>query len=275
MKIRPKMFSPGGGRAGFSLIEMIGVMAIMAILATILVPNALKRIELAAIDAERSSIKALGEQTKLHFRSRGYLPGLKPTAPAPAWNIDLSSFGSLSPADVLTNRRSNSRSFLYDTASTPFPRVLILSSMRAGLTVPANATPTQFDAFWNAADNSVPGGLAAALFAANWAGQGDYLLIERVNLKSQLPINRIVLSANTSVPTTVTYVVLHPNGQNTPGSLTTVTANVTRTMSPDLMVRDGDIVVLRKPDGTDDYRYVVTGQNANFLYTDLKGWLPQ
>ncbi|ATC65497.1 hypothetical protein CMV30_16950 [Nibricoccus aquaticus] len=274
MKTRSRP-SACASRAGFSLIEMIGVMAVMAILATVLVPNTLKMIERAAVRAEAETLRNLGDQTKLHLRSRGYLPGLKPTAPITAWNVDLSTFGSLSAADVLANRRNNNRSFLYDTASTPRPRVLILSSMRGGLTVPANATSAQFDAIWNTADNSVPSGAAAGLFAANWAGQGEYLLIERVNLKSQLPINRIVLSANTSsVPTTVSFVVLHPDGQNTSGSLTTVTANVT-VIRPDLILRDGDILVLRKPNGTDDYRYVVAGRDANFLYTDLKGWLPQ
>ena len=53
------------GAAGFTLIEMIGVLAIMAVLASVLVPNVLHTLDRAALSAEATTLANLGEQTKL------------------------------------------------------------------------------------------------------------------------------------------------------------------------------------------------------------------
>ena len=59
---------------GFTLIELIGVLAIMTILAGVIAPNALQSIERAAIRAEHQTLANLGEQVELYLRDQGALP---------------------------------------------------------------------------------------------------------------------------------------------------------------------------------------------------------
>jgi prepilin-type N-terminal cleavage/methylation domain-containing protein len=174
---------------GFTLIEMIGVLAIMSILAAIITPNALRMLDRASVRAEVNTVNTLGEQVKLFLKTKGWAPGLKPTAPVPSWDQDLATFADISSVDILTNKRQMVRSYIYEPIASP-RRVLIISSMRAGLALPSAANLNSmalFDNVWNAADGVVPptgtswAGWAAWRASLNGTA-GDYLIIERVNL---------------------------------------------------------------------------------------------
>ena len=55
---------------GFTLIEMIGVLAIMAILAAVITPNALRTLDRAAIRAEADTLHNLGDQVKNFLKAK-------------------------------------------------------------------------------------------------------------------------------------------------------------------------------------------------------------
>jgi type II secretory pathway pseudopilin PulG len=173
-----------GRSVAFTLIEMIGVLAIMAILASVLVPNVLRSMDRAAIRAEAETLKALGEQTKQYLRANG-------TAPTAAnWTTTIGTFADIAPIDIATNKRAMARVYLLEPTIAPATaqRAMILSSMRIGLALPTAtniATAAQFQRLWQTADNAVPssaswGGWNAWTAVAN---SGEYLLIERINLQ--------------------------------------------------------------------------------------------
>ena len=164
---------PARPAAAFTLIEMIGVLAIMAIMASVLVPNALRSMDRAAVRAEADTLKALGEQVKQYTRIHGAPPAVG------TWQTDLADLADLAAVDILTNRRGMARNYVLDLAATPAPRLMIISSMRVGLAIPANPS-AQFQSIWQTADKTVPVGWAA------WTavdGSAEQLLIERVNLQ--------------------------------------------------------------------------------------------
>lgn len=161
----------------FTLIELIGVLAIIAIMASVLAPNMLRSLDRAAVRAEYETARQLGSQVELHLRDRGALPA------AGTWTADIAAYSDLAAIDIQRNKRLNNRLLVYDTSSTPFPRALLLSSMRAGLNLPNAATVSaNFQTIWQTADEAVPSTL-------NWAGwnavanSGDYLVIERMNFR--------------------------------------------------------------------------------------------
>lgn len=61
---------------GFTLIELIGVMAIMAILAAVIVPNVIQQLDAAVRDAETQNLEALGEGVEIYLRDTRVWPAL-------------------------------------------------------------------------------------------------------------------------------------------------------------------------------------------------------
>jgi len=157
---------------------MIGVLAIMAILAAVIAPNALRTLDRAAIRAEADTLHNLGEQVKLYLRDKG----IEPTAAN--WDSVLATYASLSPTDLLYNRRQATngpitRLYVPDPVASN-ERALFLSSMRTGVALPSLANiSANFASIWNTTDGNVP-------VAAGWnawdASNIEFLVIERVNL---------------------------------------------------------------------------------------------
>ncbi len=185
--------SPGRRiRHGFTLIELIGVLAIIAIMAAVLAPATMRTIARTARDAERTSLRSMGEQVKFFLKTEGYLPGDKGPVPAagqpPAWCADLAAIVGLSAYDVWKTSRGTQRSFIIEAGTTP-QRAMILSSMRtdnAALLLPASIpmATAAFDLIWNTADGSVPPAASWGGWAAwNAAGAGEGLVIARISLQ--------------------------------------------------------------------------------------------
>jgi len=281
---------------GFTLIEMIGVMAIMAILASVLVPNGLRTLDRAAVNAEAQTLHNLGEQVKLFLKVNG-------VAPAPAtWAQDLGPFADISPVDITTNKRQMVRVLIYEPVLPAAPqRALILSSMRPGLALPVAAdlnTVARFDDVWGTADRAIP-----AVGIDNWAGWapwratdggGDFLVIERVNLAAiyhtdlqDLTITLNNLTGRPVVPpatalaaVSTTYVVVWANG-DTP-TTGTIAATKNRVLDATALPRSlhpRDRIDLYRvdpvPAGTPpDYSYVLSTQSRTFDFIGTT-WIPQ
>lgn len=176
----------------FTLIELIGVLAIIAIMAAVLAPATMRTIARTARDAERTSLRSMGEQVKFFLRTEGDLPGVgKPVPPAgqpPAWCADLAASVGLSAHDVWKTSRGTARSFLIEAGATP-QRAMILSSLRtdnAALLLPVSGTMATnlFDLIWNTPDGSVPPAASFAGWAAwSTASAGEDLIISRISLQ--------------------------------------------------------------------------------------------
>jgi prepilin-type N-terminal cleavage/methylation domain-containing protein len=185
-------------RAGFSLIELIGVIAIMAIMAGVLVPNVLKTVDRAAVVAEQRTAENLGTQLKMYVRRNPLppAPGSVSTMPAvPAWATSLAQYSDLSSWDVTYNRRQQCR--IYLTNASAF-RAIILSSMRAGLALPASVSAAQFQQIWDTPQGRIPP-------VSSWAGWtawtpnpnsdfAEYLIVQRIDLRAELQTLRVSLN---------------------------------------------------------------------------------
>ena len=169
----------------FSLIELLGVLAVMAILAAAILPNIIRRVDRATWERETSDLKAMADglvKTILRDKQIANQAGL-PTA--------IAKYLDLSLDQVTTTPRRFTRRFLVDpnlkvngkipstlpynqgssgSAGQTSARIMILSAI-AG---PEVSTITEsFSTIWNTPDGSKP---------SSWTGKGEDLCIQRVEL---------------------------------------------------------------------------------------------
>lgn len=185
--------SPRNAR-GFTLIELIGVMAIAAILASALAPRVFDDIKRARQDKEAKNLATLRATLETYILENKRIPG-----PAlNTWSSALAQLSNLPQAKVSTNDKGYRRGFYVDprfftTTDTAFtgytqqsgltsppvsPRIMLVSR----LTSHAPAAPTTnaaFTAIWNQTS-------AATLV------EGPDVRIERLNLSDAF--HRVILS---------------------------------------------------------------------------------
>ncbi len=268
---------------GFSLIEMIGVLAVMAILAATIVPATVRTLDRAAVRAEADNLRAISAHTKLYLRDLGALP---PLPPSTTWYNALAPYADLSSAELRTNRRNLARVFIPEPITPPATapqRVILLSSMRTGLNLPTAAninTALRFQTLWDTPENTVPSTASWTGWSA-WAlvtNAADFLVIERINLapiyQTDLRTYTLTLNNKTAAPSAVTasYRVTLANG--TPPRDFNLAAGTTATLT--LRPRDRlDLYVPTPASAANlNHSYVVSSTGKSF---DFNGstWLPQ
>ncbi len=274
---RPQTHDP---RGAFTLIELIGVLAIITVLAGVVAPNAIKALDRAAVRAEAATLDRLGEQVVLHLRDHGAPPSVG------AWSTALAAYADLAPAEVLRNRRGIDRVYVADPATVPAERVLVLSSMRAGLGLPGSGSLNsvqRFDDVWRTADGAIPPTSTWSGWNA-WnavPGAGEFLLVERVNLR---PVYRtdlrpfaVTLNNRSGIPgsgttaATVSYSIVFANGSAS--AATNVAAGATVVIPA---LRSGERVNLFRASGGAalDYVFVVGASGRTFDFNGAN-WIPQ
>lgn len=190
----PKRYK--GAPDAMTLIEMIGVLAVIAVLAGVMLPVAIRILDRIASEREVATLARLGETfTGAILRTRQI-----PTADQ--WANFMATETGMDVASVTQNARRVPRVVLFDKGgwfSTNLPyaqtnfsppglsappvnaRAIIVSSLGAALPSTLNstvATAADFSNLWNTADYSVP----TTGPWAGWGGRPDDVRIQRINL---------------------------------------------------------------------------------------------
>ena len=191
--------------ASFSLIEMIGVLAIIAIVASIITPNLTRRISRANGDKEDDTLATLGDGLVRYAKVYQIIPGPN------TWTTNVATMTGLPVKQVtyFNSDTNNARvylvhpAFMPTNAATTDPlwtqtssgatsvtnaRILIISSQKSNLALPVSSgkasSAAAFDAIWDwnfdPATKAPPAGWPVA-----WNGNGEYLHLQRINLAAQ------------------------------------------------------------------------------------------
>ncbi len=184
---------------GFSLLEMIGVLSVMAILAGALAPSVFQMLEEAYQDAEQQSLAAIAGSLQGYIKRNQEIPTLANTD----WPVAIADYASLSPQRVLVNEKNFNRRLYADpmffstsnqswsgytqtqglAAMPNSPRLMLVSNLDGSVTATLN-TNTRFSDVWDQT--------ADALLV-----ESDTLQIERINL-APLFVRAVLSNANNS-----------------------------------------------------------------------------
>ncbi|MBL4712451.1 MAG: type II secretion system protein [Gammaproteobacteria bacterium] len=179
---------------GFTLMELIGVMAVMAILAGALSPNIADSINQAYSDAEIENMTLIADSLNKYIQQEKRIPSAKPSS----WVKALSSSSTFINEDLEYNNKGYRRRFIFDPrffsnadkkfsgfkqnkglAEAPVsPRVLLVSDMTRHVPSVSNNAKV-FNAIWNQTKNSK--------FV-----ESKNLKIKRINLSDKF--HRVILS---------------------------------------------------------------------------------
>ncbi len=202
MKTLPVMRSEGGARSGFSMIELIGMMAVVTILGLALMPAVIDGYDRVAREKESKALEAMAQGLRSHIARHQHIPDHTTIS------SNLASELGWEANQVLVNARRNDRVYLIDPSVTnvipiPFNQTTTGVSTNAGTVLGAlfvssvgeplpsglvsgfASSHTNFVELWNLADGHVP-------TSWTWQGRGIDLRVERVgfgNLFSPLILN--------------------------------------------------------------------------------------
>jgi prepilin-type N-terminal cleavage/methylation domain-containing protein len=178
---------PGTDRA-MTLIEVIGVMAVLAMLAAILLPAFIKQIDKAVADQESASLASFGDALQRSVSRNRQIPSTG------TWAATVAAELGLDVTSVLNTVRRQPRVFLVENNwfglnSTPYvqtsagtnlpasPRLMIVSSLGAPLPVFGG---NDFTNLWNSAAGRIPTNGAWT----SWNGKPADVIVQRINLSS-------------------------------------------------------------------------------------------
>jgi len=145
---------------GFTLIEVIGVMAVMATLMAIMAPHVISLLDDAAREREQHSLQAITQGVELYLRdNKTWPPNLAALSP---------TYVPFADIQLTQNDRGHARYFVvHPTTSTfnnatgltpanlPGARFLLISDVSTDAN-PTITNATQFDNWWNTDETATP-----------------------------------------------------------------------------------------------------------------------
>lgn len=207
------------------MVEMIGVLAVMAILAAMLLPNMVRKLAEAKSTKEDRNLQSLAQGLLEYVRTRQIIPG------STAWATNIAEMTGLNVIEILrvtTTDTNSARVFIVHPAFTPSTgsnpiytnasagasapseaRLMIVSTTKSSLALPitsgkASNTAPNRQAFqdvwdWNydPTTKAPPSGWPAA-----WNNNGEHLHVQRINLA---PLFYHVTVSNTQFPTNIPF----------------------------------------------------------------------
>lgn len=178
---------------GFTLIELIGVMSIIAILASVITPNVLDDVIRARQQQETQNLKALSDSLQNYVLSLKRIPG----SSGNDWALAIAQYSKLPNEGVSKNARGFRRGYYVDpaflagpdrrfegyaqadglTSAPRSPRIMLISMLSADAPE-APVTADGFEAIWQQS-------------ASATLQEGPNVLIERINLRPMF--HRLIL----------------------------------------------------------------------------------
>lgn len=263
--------------AAFSLIEMIGVLAIIAIVAAIITPNLTRRISRINGEKEDEALAVLGDGLVRYVKNYQIVPG------ASTWVTNVATMTGLPVSEVryVNANTSNPRVYLIHPAFFPTnasvadplwsqdssgatsvanAKILVISTHKSELALPVSSgrasTVAEFDAIWDWDPSANP----PSGWPGSWNGNGEYLHVQRVNL---LPTFYRATFSNAHYP------ALYPRVQF--GSAAPVTLNSTSAVDA-YYIQSTYLRLLKNTDALDLSHSIEAAMN--FLYESNRWRIP-
>jgi type II secretory pathway pseudopilin PulG len=261
---------------------MIGVLAIIAIVAAILTPNLARRISRANGDKEDAALAVLADGLIRSVRTLQTIPG------ANSWTTNIATQTGLSvnevryvnPADTAsarvyllhpsftpTNTSGTDPLWTQGTsgaASVTNAKIIIVSSHKSSLTLPVSSgrasSTAAFDAIWdwnfNPTTKAPPSG-----WTGSWTNNGEYLHVQRVNLA---PLFHLATFSNLHHPTNYPYYQI--------GSATASSMSSTSILSAYYL--EGSMLRVYFTNGTTLHLTHTLRDGVNFVYESSRWRIP-
>jgi type II secretory pathway pseudopilin PulG len=187
-----------GGHAGFTLLEMVGIMAILAILAAVILTTTSRSIDFAAANIESTNLVNFATALQNGVQRNRYIPGATGSG---NWIQFIAAELGVNPFQVTTNARNLRRVMMVDANNTmtlpytetntgtgsilpPALRMMILSTIGPPFpTSFTDGTTNDFNTIWNTPDGTLPT-FSNSNPLSSWAGTGDDFKVQRLNLGS-------------------------------------------------------------------------------------------
>jgi prepilin-type N-terminal cleavage/methylation domain-containing protein len=210
---------------GLTLIEMIGVLAILAIVTAAITPVAVRRVDLAARTKEFSDLNAISNAIVMQIIRADSIPGTTGSG----WATNVATWLNQPVTNIVVNPRKFQRLYMADPTSSPsLPytqsgnvgwggqpydgRVMVVSSI-ARTNVPSGI---DFNETWNW--NNVLNPTAKPASWSTFPGNGDDVCIERINIQSLF--YQLILVNRDQAPPGATNAPFNINGTYPPYIIT-------------------------------------------------------
>lgn len=177
----------------FSLIEFVGVLSVIAIMAATLVPAVFRSLDRAAWTKEANDMSAISNALSLQVLRNYAIPN------EANWMATVANWSARPASQISTNNRGFARLFFYDqggwqsaiNGNLPFTqgqggtapgipssaRIAIVSTVAKALPYTNGALSTaNFNSIWSAAQGTIP----SYFTSLGWGGRGDDLVIQRI-----------------------------------------------------------------------------------------------
>ena len=153
-------FLPRFTNCGFTLIEMLGVLAVLAILGGLLAPQFVKHLDVAAQVEEEMYLKDIGQGVELYMReNRSWPANLAALSPdyVTISSAQIGQNGAAFPRYFFVHPDMGSFSNATGIAGSDLPdtRFLLISNVKADAS-PTITNGTQFDTWWNTDTTTTP-----------------------------------------------------------------------------------------------------------------------